>query len=145
MPPYADLRRKRSTTTESHPLNRRRFLAGAAAAAAAACTSNPSSPNANAASGSGSTATSSATNQPTVTPPPFVSSGLRTRPVVALTFHVSGDPALAGALLDLLRDHRTPITAFMVGTFVDDHPDITRRIVDDGHEVANHTYSHLTF
>lgn len=33
----------------------------------------------------------------------------------------------------------------MVGTFVEANPDIVRRFVDDGHELANHTYTHPTF
>ncbi len=37
------------------------------------------------------------------------------------------------------------ITAFMVGTFIDANPDLLARFVDEGHELANHTYSHLTF
>jgi peptidoglycan/xylan/chitin deacetylase (PgdA/CDA1 family) len=77
--------------------------------------------------------------------PTFVSAGPRTKPLVALTFHVSGDRNLAVTLLDLLQQHHTPITAFMVGTFVDQNPEIVRRLVSDGHEVANHTYTHPTF
>jgi peptidoglycan/xylan/chitin deacetylase (PgdA/CDA1 family) len=64
---------------------------------------------------------------------------------VALTFHVNGDRGLVDALLDLLAARRTVVTAFMVGAFVDANADVLPRIVHDGHEVANHTYNHLTF
>jgi peptidoglycan/xylan/chitin deacetylase (PgdA/CDA1 family) len=64
---------------------------------------------------------------------------------VALTFHISGDRALTIALLDLLRSRRVVMTAFMVGAFIDANPDLLPRMVHDGHELANHTYTHLTF
>src|SRR4051812_5942996 len=126
-------------------LNRRRFLAGAGAAAAAvACTSKARNDTAAPASTAASTpSTPSRPNE--VQPATFVNAGPRTKPVVALTFHVSGDPNLAVTLLDLLQHHQTAITAFMVGTFVDQNPEIARRFVSDGHEVANHTYTHPTF
>ena len=37
------------------------------------------------------------------------------------------------------------MTAFIVGRWLDDHPDWAKRLVDGGHELANHTYSHPTF
>jgi peptidoglycan/xylan/chitin deacetylase (PgdA/CDA1 family) len=58
---------------------------------------------------------------------------------------VSGDPALATKLLDLLRQDHVPITAFMVGNWVDANHDLAARFVADGHEIANHTYTHPTF
>jgi peptidoglycan/xylan/chitin deacetylase (PgdA/CDA1 family) len=48
-------------------------------------------------------------------------------------------------LLDLLRSRQIVMTAFMVGTFVDANPDLLPRLLHDGHELANHTYTHLTF
>ena len=77
--------------------------------------------------------------------PSFVSAGPRDRPQVALTFHVSGDAGLAASLLDLLRVDHVPITAFMVGNWLDANRDLGVRFLDDGHEVANHTYTHPTF
>jgi peptidoglycan/xylan/chitin deacetylase (PgdA/CDA1 family) len=74
-----------------------------------------------------------------------VSAGPRDRPQVALTFHVSGDPALVKTLLDLLRSDRVPITAFMVGNWLDANRDLGTQFRDDGHEIANHTYTHPTF
>jgi len=62
-----------------------------------------------------------------------------------LTFHVNGDRAPTVALLDLLRSRRVVMTAFMVGSFVDANPDLLPRFLHDGHELANHTYTHLTF
>jgi peptidoglycan/xylan/chitin deacetylase (PgdA/CDA1 family) len=74
-----------------------------------------------------------------------VSAGPRDRQQVALTFHVSGDASLAASLLDLLRENHVPITAFMVGNWLDANRDLGVRFLDEGHEVANHTYTHPTF
>lgn len=64
---------------------------------------------------------------------------------MALTFHVSGDRALAVELLDLLGSRSVPITAFMVGNWLDANGDLAGRFVAEGHELANHTYTHPTF
>jgi len=124
-------------------LPRRTFLLGALAAAACS-SSNQASPTTSSASAPSPTTTS----PPTTTTPEatrFVSSGSRDRSQVALTFHVSGDRGLAVGLLDVLRTEKVPVTAFMVGTWLDENADLAARFVADGHELANHTYSHLTF
>jgi peptidoglycan/xylan/chitin deacetylase (PgdA/CDA1 family) len=125
---------------------RRTFLAGALAGAAAAVAACSSSTRSNA------TASSSAAPIPTTTPSTaapegtrFVSAGPRDRDQVALTFHVSGDRGLAVRLLDALRTDKVTITAFMVGTWLDQNADLASRFMEDGHELANHTYTHLTF
>jgi peptidoglycan/xylan/chitin deacetylase (PgdA/CDA1 family) len=71
-----------------------------------------------------------------------VNHGPRDRLTIALTFHASGDPALAGRLLDLLKSRATPVTIFAVGNWLDAHADLAARMLADGHELANHTYSH---
>lgn len=48
-------------------------------------------------------------------------------------------------MLDLLKDHQAAITAFIVGTWLEANPDLAPRFVGEGHEVANHTYTHPTF
>jgi peptidoglycan/xylan/chitin deacetylase (PgdA/CDA1 family) len=139
-------------------LDRRAFIASFCAAVAAACSAGrkpaagqsaaPSSASSSPAptSGAASAAPVPAQSQ---TPSPdragFLSAGPRDRQHVALTFHVNGDPALATRLLDLLRADHVPITAFMVGNWLDGNHDIGVRFVDDGHEIANHTYTHLVF
>ena len=64
---------------------------------------------------------------------------------MALTFHVNGTRDLTVRMLDLLRAHAVPVTAFLVGTFVEQNADLVPRFLSDGHEIANHTYRHLTF
>lgn len=65
-----------------------------------------------------------------------------TEPVVALTFDDGPNPRYTGAVLDLLEAHAATATFFAIGANVERHPDLARRIVTDGHELANHTHSH---
>lgn len=75
----------------------------------------------------------------------FVSRGPGSSKRVALTFHTDGDLALAAQLLEVLKVHQVPMTAFVVGKWLEANLDWGKRLVDGGHELANHTYSHLTF
>jgi peptidoglycan/xylan/chitin deacetylase (PgdA/CDA1 family) len=68
--------------------------------------------------------------------------GPRDRDVVALTFDDGPDPARTPALLDALAALGVKATFFLLGGAVDANPALARRIVDEGHEVGNHTYRH---
>ena len=63
------------------------------------------------------------------------------RPWVALTFHLSGDPTWC-QVLDAATQAGAPISLFAVGRWVAEHPDLVRRILADGHELNNHTWTH---
>ena len=65
-----------------------------------------------------------------------------TKRVVALTFDDGPDELMTPKVLDVLKRHNIIATFFLIGSKVDCHPDIVKRIVDEGHIVANHTYSH---
>lgn len=69
-------------------------------------------------------------------------SGGRTSNMVALTFDDGPSPDFTPLILDILREHGVPATFFLVGEHVRKYPEIARRIVDEGHEIGNHTYSH---
>ncbi|WP_223833000.1 polysaccharide deacetylase family protein [Streptomyces venezuelae] len=75
--------------------------------------------------------------------PAQISHGPRTRPQVALTFHGQGDPATAKALLAQAEGAGAKITVLAVGSWLDAHPDLARRILDGGHDLGNHTHHHL--
>ncbi|MCK1818095.1 polysaccharide deacetylase family protein [Streptomyces sp. XM83C] len=75
--------------------------------------------------------------------PEQITHGPRTRARVALTFHGQGDPALARALLDTAERHGARLTVLAVGTWLDDHPEMARRVLDGGHDLGNHTQNHL--
>ena len=63
-------------------------------------------------------------------------------PLVALTFDDGPYPMYTPALLDLLRRHGARATFFVTGAGVRDHPELARQIAEEGHELANHTFSH---
>jgi peptidoglycan-N-acetylglucosamine deacetylase len=64
------------------------------------------------------------------------------QPVVAVTFDDGPDPVLTPRLLDLLKERGIHATFFLVGQNVAAQPAIVQRIVAEGHEVANHSWSH---
>lgn len=75
--------------------------------------------------------------------PTQLTHGPRTHPRVALTFHGQGDPATARALLTEAERHGARVTVLAVGTWLDEHPALARRILDGGHDLGNHTLRHL--
>ncbi|MGA4851466.1 polysaccharide deacetylase family protein [Streptomyces sp. G5(2025)] len=75
--------------------------------------------------------------------PVQITHGTRTRPDVALTFHGQGDPATAKALLAQAEKAGARVTVLAVGTWLDEHPGLARRILDGGHDLGNHTLRHL--
>jgi hypothetical protein len=91
--------------------------------------------------------------------PPVVTSGPRTGNKVALTFDADltdfMQRQLATAkvasyanlkILDLLEKEQIPTTFFLTGQWVEQYPDVTRRIAANPRfELANHSYEHMGF
>jgi peptidoglycan/xylan/chitin deacetylase (PgdA/CDA1 family) len=69
--------------------------------------------------------------------------GPRTRPAVALTFHGAGDPALTRTVLRIAAEHSAGLTVLAVGSWLDENRALARAILDGGHDLGNHTWSHL--
>ena len=63
---------------------------------------------------------------------------------IALTFDDGPHPAFTVRLLDLLKAEGVPATFFVVGKKAEAAPTLIRRMVAEGHEVGNHTFSHVT-
>nr|WP_238350658.1 glycosyltransferase [Kribbella shirazensis] len=61
---------------------------------------------------------------------------------IAITFDDGPDPVWTPKILDLLREHQVHATFFVVGTAVAAHPDLARRIVAEGHQIAVHSFTH---
>ena len=61
---------------------------------------------------------------------------------LVLTFDDGPDETMTPRVLDVLKQHNIKATFFLIGEKVDRSPSIVKRIVDEGHIVANHTYSH---
>ena len=70
--------------------------------------------------------------------------GRRSR-TLYLTFDDGPHPTHTPALLDLLAEHGVKASFFVVGSRVEDYPVLARRIVDEGHLLGNHSYSHPQF
>lgn len=64
------------------------------------------------------------------------------RPPIALTFDDGPDPTNTPRVLDMLESDGVRATFFLIGRHVLRHPDLARRIVAEGHEVANHSHQH---
>lgn len=62
--------------------------------------------------------------------------------VIALTFDDGPDEIMTPRVLDVLKRHDIKATFFLIGDKVDKLPHIVKRMVDEGHIVGNHTYSH---
>ena len=62
---------------------------------------------------------------------------------ITLTFDDGPHPLFTGRLLDLLKQLNVKATFFVVGRKVDAAPDLLARMIQEGHEVANHTYHHV--
>ncbi|MFD0258951.1 polysaccharide deacetylase family protein [Kitasatospora indigofera] len=74
--------------------------------------------------------------------PFLIVSGPRSEPRVALTFHGQGDPSLSVRLLSLLEAGGARATVLAVGTWLEEQPQVARRILSGGHELGNHTMHH---
>ena len=46
------------------------------------------------------------------------------------------------AILDALKKHNASACFFLVGNYIETAPDLVQRMVDEGHLVGNHTYTH---
>jgi cellulose synthase/poly-beta-1,6-N-acetylglucosamine synthase-like glycosyltransferase/peptidoglycan/xylan/chitin deacetylase (PgdA/CDA1 family) len=61
---------------------------------------------------------------------------------IALTFDDGPDPKWTPKILDVLSKYHAPATFFVVGTQVTRNPELTERIVREGHEIGAHTFTH---
>jgi peptidoglycan-N-acetylglucosamine deacetylase len=66
-------------------------------------------------------------------------------PYIAMTFDDGPSATLTPKLLDLLAAHHIKATFFVIGENVAEHPEIIARAAREGHEIANHSWSHPNF
>ncbi len=139
------------------PLDRRQFLLGALALGAAACSSTGSSGDASPAAATGTsvppTTVPPTTAAPTTVAPTttrfsgtarYIPNGDASARRVALTFHTEGTVAQVTRLLDMAKSLEVPLTMLIVGKWLESNRALGARIVDAGHDIGNHTYSHLS-
>ncbi len=79
----------------------------------------------------------------TSTPSSYVIERSGDRPgLLALTFDDGPDPRWTPAILDILKQENVPATFFIIGKNGQSYPDLVRRMLNEGHEIGNHTYTH---
>ena len=62
--------------------------------------------------------------------------------VIYLTFDAGFENGNTAAILDALKKHNATATFFLVGNYLETSPDLVRRMLDEGHNVGNHTFHH---
>lgn len=62
---------------------------------------------------------------------------------IFLTFDDGPVPGPTEEVLQILKDQKVKATFFCVGDNIRKHPHIFKKVVDDGHQVGNHTFHHL--
>jgi peptidoglycan-N-acetylglucosamine deacetylase len=78
----------------------------------------------------------------TFTGPPSVLNGPRTDRVVALTFD-DGPSEFTPRVLDILNAEKVPASFFIIGSEIAGKEQYLQRELEEGHTVANHTYTHI--
>ena len=66
-------------------------------------------------------------------------------PYIAMTFDDGPHATLTPKLLDLLAARHIKVTFFVLGECVEQNPEVLRRAAREGHEIANHSWSHPQF
>jgi peptidoglycan/xylan/chitin deacetylase (PgdA/CDA1 family) len=74
--------------------------------------------------------------------PLLVTRGRAGKPWVALTLDAGASAVPTSRMLKALRERHIRITFFLTGQWIKDNPDLVRQIAADGHEIANHTFTH---
>ena len=61
--------------------------------------------------------------------------------VIALTFD-DGPTKNVNQILPLLDEYKAKATFFLIGNEIEKHPEEAKKLVEAGHQIGNHTYSH---
>lgn len=66
------------------------------------------------------------------------------KPVIYLTFDEGYENGYTGGILDVLNKQKVKALFFITGPYLNKQEDLVRRMVEEGHEVGNHTVSHYS-
>jgi len=72
-----------------------------------------------------------------------VSKGSTSEKIIALSFDDGPHPEYTNQILDLLKQYNIKATFFVLGIHAESFPHIIQREVAEGHEIGNHSYSHV--
>ncbi len=64
---------------------------------------------------------------------------------IAFTFDDGPHPSYTEKILEILDSYQIKATFFFIGQNVEYYPEIAKKVVNAGHEIGNHTYSHPPF
>jgi cellulose synthase/poly-beta-1,6-N-acetylglucosamine synthase-like glycosyltransferase/peptidoglycan/xylan/chitin deacetylase (PgdA/CDA1 family) len=79
----------------------------------------------------------------TILPTPYVIRQAGANPnKIALTFDDGPDPMWTSEILDILKAKHVKATFFVIGENAEAYPEIVQRMVAEGHDVGNHTFTH---
>ncbi|MBS4194284.1 polysaccharide deacetylase family protein [Lederbergia citri] len=82
------------------------------------------------------------TNAPKESKPIAIKKGETTEKKIALTFDDGPDKIITPQLLDILKEKGVHATFFVVGEQVSYYPQLAKRMVEEGHSIANHSWNH---
>jgi peptidoglycan-N-acetylglucosamine deacetylase len=68
--------------------------------------------------------------------------GGKDRHKIALTFDDGPSSEYTASVLDILRQYHAPATFFVVGIYGEQNPELLHRILNEGHEIGSHTFTH---
>lgn len=74
----------------------------------------------------------------------FCNNPLEKEKKIALTFD-DGPSIYTLEVLELLKKHNAKATFFCIGKNIETHPEILQKVIEEGHLVGNHSYSHSKF
>jgi len=77
--------------------------------------------------------------------PMAIASTRTERKVVALTFDHSWGNKFTPSILDTLKANNIKVTFFIMGPWAQKYPEVAKRMVTDGHEIASHGYRHQNY
>lgn len=66
-----------------------------------------------------------------------------TNKTIYLTFDDGPTPEITNWTLNTLKDFNAKATFFCIGKNIEKHPEIFKKIIEDGHAIGNHTYNHI--
>ncbi len=70
------------------------------------------------------------------------STGSKASKTAYLTFDDGLDKKVTPQILDILKQYEVKATFFILGNSVSKNKDVLKRLIDEGHNVGNHTYTH---
>lgn len=71
-----------------------------------------------------------------------IHSGNHSTQKIALTFDDGPHPNFTPKVLDILKKHNVKASFFLIGKNIKQYPHLAERIVDEGHTIGNHSFTH---